>query len=468
MQWNSPGPVAGPFSVVTESKRDLFETLRALHPELPSSYQRYFSQAECEESDEGVVISVPTTFQANGLQPLLATLEKAFNKPILSIQIRKPKASDSPVARTVQIQVPLPLTTRRAPEGPNPLEVEKEKRGIAPTLLISPAFAESNELLKRWSQGLNAGQRSQCVWIHGDSGSGKTSLVRQLNQWVRLEKKIISVDVMSFFHEWRRSIETKDQLSFIRKYRKEPDLLILENIDDLQGKPGTQQELLYTVSALLDRGASVAITSQKHPTLLQELIDPALYSRLHSGLAFGMPVPDRAFKEGLWRHLLAQHALAEAPIDLVILERIFAIAVNTARKTHSLFINVIGRLSYKQGLDMSDVSELIGKHAPATSLNVGAIRGPSDMMDQVAKVCGLGVSAIQGRVRRPDVCLARRFVCLALSRHCGLTNSVIANMVEKDPSTISHALKTIEEDIASNRRIAQQWNYICSQLGLPA
>ena len=464
MQWNSPGPSAGSFSVVKDPKRDLFESLLALHPDLPASYQRYLSQAECEESDEGVVISVPTTFQANGIQPLLGTLEKVFKKPILSIQIRKPK-NEGP-ARISQMQIPLPLTTRRAPEGPNPLEAEKQRRQLPPSLIVSPSFAEPIELLKRWAQTLNHGQRSQCVWIHGESGSGKTWLLRQLNNWIGLEKKVVTVDVMSFFHEWRRSIETKDQLSFIRKYRKEPDLLILENLDELQGKPGTQQELLYTVGALLDRGASVAITSQKSPLALQELIDAPLFSRLHSGLAFEMPAPDRSFKEALWRHLLTQHALSEAPIDLVLLERIFAIPVNTARKAHSLFINVIGRLSYKQSLEMSDVNELVGKHGP-TPVNLGsAFQSPTEVMERVAKVCGLGVAAIQGRVRRPDVCLARRFVYLALSRHLGLTNSVIANLTEKDPSTISHALKTIETDLEANRRVAQQWNYICSQLGM--
>lgn len=462
---NAPGPVAGTIGTASEAKSP--EWLRALlsvRPDLSQVCERYLSQAQLEETPEGYILSVPTTFQANGIQPLLGTLEDALGRNILSVQIRRVKA-DTAVARQAHLQMPLPLTTRR-PDAPSPLEAEKQRRATPPVLVSSPMFAEPIELLKRWAFNVNNGARSQCLWVHGASGSGKTWLLKQLHTLIGLDKRMVFVDVMTFFHEWRRSMETNTQLNFVRKYRSETDLFVLEGIDELQGKPGTQQELLITVGRLIDRGANIAVSSQRAPLLLQELIEPALFSRLHSGLSFEMPVPDRSFKETLWRHLLSQHSLAEAPIDLVILERIMAIPADTARKVHSLFINVISRLSFKQGLDMSDVTELALKHGPAPVASNFGMGAPSEVMERVAKVCGLGVGAIQARGRRPDVCLARRFVCLALSRFLGLTNSVIANLIEKDASTVSHSLKTIEDEIETNRKIAQQWNYICSQLGM--
>jgi chromosomal replication initiation ATPase DnaA len=78
----------------------------------------------------------------------------------------------------------------------------------------------------------------------------------------------------------------------------------------------------------------------------------------------------------------------------------------------------------------------------------------------------VGPSALLGHSRRAEITLARRFVCLSLSKFLGLTNSTIAHYLEKDPSTISHALKTAEVEIESNRIIGKQWNWICSQLGL--
>lgn len=443
-------------------------------PELMQSLVRFLADSECEAKDDGVVISVPTNFQANGLTPHLTRLEEALERRILGVHIRRARSSPRPAlvpslpANTApHLQVPLSLTNKRA-DGPSALEAEKTRRAIPPQLISSPAYAESIELVRRWGRAVDAGAKSQCLWLYGASGSGKTWLLRQLHTLIGYNKKIVAVDIMSFFHEWRRSIESKDQLSFIRKYRKECDLLILENLDDLQGKPGTQQEVLFTVSALLDRGACVAISSQKSPPVCQELIDAALYSRLHSGLALEMPAPDRSFKETLWRHLLDGHGLSDAPIDLVVLERIFAIPVDTARKAHSLFVNAISRVSFKQRLDMTDVSELVSKHSPTPFATVSGTQSPFEFMEKTARVCGLGVAAIQGRMKRPDVCIARRFVCLALSRHLGLTNAMIATLIEKDASTVSHSLKTLEEDLRTNRRVAQQWNYVCDQLGISA
>lgn len=440
----------------------------AARPDLQGVYDRYLSQASCEDTADGLVISVPTTFHMNGIQPLLTTIEQTLSRPVLSIQIKRNRP-EAQTARPLPQLVPLPLTSRRA-DTANALDAEKQRRTIPPELVSSPTFAEPIELVRRWSSSLNNGARSQCLWVHGESGSGKTWLLKQLHTQISLEKRLLFVDVTSFFHEWRRSLETKDQLSFIRKYRKEVDVLVLENVDELQGKPGTQQELLFTVGAILDRGGCVAVSSAKHPLQLETLIEPALFSRLHSGLAVEMRAPDRAFKERLWRNLLAQHALSESPLDLVMMERIFGIPVSTARKAQSLFINLISRISFKQGIDMGDVNELAAKHGNSTNTYIAGQTGfasPTEVMDRVANICGLSLGAIQGRVRRPDVSLARRFVCLALSRHLGLTNSVISNLVEKDPSTVSHALKTIEEDIQSDRHISRQWNYICSQLGLP-
>src|SRR5690606_31710374 len=93
-------------------------------------------------------------------------------------------------------------------------------------------------------------------------------------------------------------------------------------------------------------------------------------------------------------------------------------------------------------------------------------QNPRQMIDQVARLCGVSSSAILGKVRRSDVSTARKFVCLALSRFLGLTNSTIAHYIEKDPSTISYSLKIVEEEIQTSRHLNKQWNWICSQLGM--
>jgi chromosomal replication initiator protein len=350
----------------------------------------------------------------------------------------------------------------------NPLDIERKRRVEPPAFVRSPSFETPYQLARRWAVGINEGQRGQALWVHGRPGSGKTTLLKQLHEWVALSLRIESTDVMKFFHEWRRSLEAKDHLSFVRKYRKEVDMLILENVDELQGKLRTQQEVLFTINAILDGGGSIAVSSAKHPLELKELLEPALYSRLFSGLLLDMPKPDRQFKERLWRQLMEDYGLAEYSLDVMMQERLLNIPVDSARKAKTLFINAIGRLSLKKALTLADVGELEAMHASHPVLPTQAHgRNPSEVIDKVARLCGVGRAAILGKVKRQDISLARRFVCLALSRYLGLTNCMIAHLLEKDPSTVSHALKTIEADLQTNRNIAEQWNWICTQLGMP-
>ena len=432
--------------------------------DLLAAYDRYLSQCYWERSSQGVVVIAPTSFHAMGLQRLKNSLEAFLGETICSIETRK---MDVALARPLPIAALLrqaPLALPQILRIENPRDTERKRRMQAPQLISSQAFSTCIQLTQRWAQSLATGARAQSLWVHGGSGSGKTALLKQLHEWVSLDLHLEATDVMRFFHEWRRSLEAKDHLSFVRKFRKETQVLLLENIDDLQGKTKTQQEVLFTVNAILDQGGSVAVSSTRHPLELKDTLEPALFSRLFSGLLLEMPKPDRAFKESLWRKLVEEYGLGDFSLDIALQERLLAVPVDTARKANTLFINAIGRLSLKRTLLVADILDLEGMHSPVSS-SMAPGRNPNETIDQVARLCGVQRAAILGKVRRSNICLARRFVCLALARFNGLTNSVIANLLEKDPSTVSHALKTLEEDLEADRTIAEQWNWICSQLG---
>lgn len=440
----------------------------AKYPDLVPLYDRYISQINCSQSSGGIVIKVPTSFHAKGLQVFKSTLEKIAGQSIVSIEVEQRERSREnvvamPAVKQQQVALSLPPLVNTASNE----DQERKRRLPAPSLIRSPSFEMPIQLAERWANGINLGMRCQALWVHGVSGSGKSWLLKQLHEWVGFKTRIITIDVISFFHEWRRALESKETLGFIKKFRKDVDLLVLENLDDLQGKVGTQQELLFTINAILDRGASVAVSSTLHPMQLRELLEPSLFSRLFSGLALEMPRPDRPFKEHLWRHLVDQYGLKDWPMDLMLQERLFAIKIDTARKAHTLFINAIGRLSLKGTLSVVDIAELEQSHGSVARTLQSQHHNPSELVEKVARLCGVGPSAIQGKVRRSDVSLARRFVCLALSRFLGLTNSAISMYVEKDPSTVCHALKSLEVDLERDRHIAEQWNWICGQLGQP-
>jgi len=440
-------------------------------PKLLAAYDRYLSQATWEVKGEDAIVVVPTTFHAHRIRELETDLSSLLKKRIIGIEARKTEqARAEPLP---SLPPPRPQVSFSFPRNPLPVnlvEEERKNRTAIPHLLASPAYAINIEMAKRWAEGVNHGQKSQALWIHGSPGSGKTSLATQMNEWIDLKHRLKVTNVMNFFHEWRKALEEKDHLNFVRRYRREVDVLVLENIDELANKTKTQQEVLFTVNAILDNGGSVVVTSTLHPLQIRDILEPSLYSRLFSGLILEMPKPDRQFKEALWRKLVQDYGLSDYPIDIHIEHQLFNIPVDCARKVNTLFINAIGRFSLKRSIDAHDINDLESLHGSRSPLGgfVGAShRTPNELIDEVARLCGVSRAAVLGKVRRSDIIIARRFVALALMRFSGLTNSSIANILEKDPSTISHSIKSLENDLQSNRHIAEQWNWICEQLGVP-
>lgn len=451
------------------------------HPELKKVYDRYLAHAEFDLSAQGQLrVKVPTQFHAQRLEQVRKWIEESLNQRLAEVIVETPKvartgATESPLfdwrtrngvqapesAAGQQIHMPLP-PERSTMDN---LEVERLRRHKVPTPILSPSTEVVYKMVQNWTENLNRGARSQCLWIFGQPGCGKTYLTKQLHEWVNLKKRVVHLDVAGFFQEWRHALNNNDTMSFIRKYRRETDVLILENLEDLQGKSATQQEVLLTISAMLDRGASVVVTTSPNPVMLRDILPPALFSRLFQGLSFEMPTPDRAFKERLWRSLIEQNGLSAWPLDIRVLDRIFGLPLDTPRKVHTFFINIIGRLSLTKQLSLADLQEIEAQHGPRKRALEKECLNPSDLIERVTKLCGVSLSALQGSSRRPEITMARRFVCLSLSRFLGLTNAVISQYLEKDPSTISHALSTLENDLVSKRHVTQQWNWICDELG---
>jgi chromosomal replication initiation ATPase DnaA len=466
------------------------------HPGLAQIGERYLSRARIRKEADGLVFVVPTSFHLKAIQPWKEVIEGTLNEKIVGFEVsRDEKSSGGSLAKKMLDQAMNPATRELVnsshgsqqhshqkigefssqhkqlsipltPSNPHKDRVEKEKlrRMPAPFFLDSPAFEVPHHMLRRWATQLGHGH--QAIWVYGSPGSGKTTLLRQLSHWVPLEKKMEFIDVMAFLHEWRRAIESNNTFAFIRKFRHETDVFVLESIEELRGKVGTQQELLFTLNALAERGASFAVSSSIAPQSLKEDLDPQLYSRLLSGLVAELGTPDRLFKENLWRHLMAQHGLSALQMDLIVLEKIFNLNLSTTGKVNTVFINAIARLSCTGKLSLQDVYEFEGVHAPAVIPMTSSGMNPRQLIEKVSKLCGLSTPSVLGKSRRADVVLARKFVFLALSRMLGMTNTSIAHYAEKDPSTVCHALKSIQDDLVNVRHVAKQWNWICSELGM--
>ncbi|MCR5743993.1 MAG: chromosomal replication initiator protein DnaA [Lachnospiraceae bacterium] len=131
------------------------------------------------------------------------------------------------------------------------------------------------------------------LYLYGGVGLGKTHLMHSIAHFILKNdpsKKIIYISSESFMNEMIDSIKNKSQNAFRNKYRN-MDVLLIDDIQFLADKEGTQEEFFHTFNALYDAKKQIVISSDKPPKALTTLED-RLRSRFESGLTADISSPD--------------------------------------------------------------------------------------------------------------------------------------------------------------------------------
>jgi chromosomal replication initiator protein len=159
---------------------------------------------------------------------------------------------------------------------------------------------KSNQLVFKAAK-IMAGEENQsiCVadinplFLYGGVGLGKTHLGQAI-AWQTKESnkksKAVYLSAERFMHQFVQSIRNKDVVEFKEKFRS-IDLLIIDDLQFIIGKDGTQEELLYTISSLVEDGKKVVLICDRCPGDLNNIGDK-LKSRMSAGMVADFKCPD--------------------------------------------------------------------------------------------------------------------------------------------------------------------------------
>jgi chromosomal replication initiator protein len=345
-------------------------------------------------------------------------------------------------------------------DGPNHFEYSRPKREPDARLNSKYSFetfviGSSNRFAHAAAVAVaeNPGKSYNPLTIYGESGLGKTHLLHALGHYVRnyfdrVRVRYVSTEELT--NDFINSISQNKGAEFRRRYR-DVDVLLIDDIQFLEGKEQTQEEFFHTFNTLHNAQKQIVMTSDRPPKLLENL-EPRLRSRFGWGLITDVQPPDLETRIAILRKKAAQERLTAGPD---VLEFIASKIQTNIRELEGALIRVTAFASLnRQQVDMS-LAEIVLKdlipEGGDTQITSGVI------MAQTAAYFSLTIDDLCGQSRTHMLVTARQIAMYLCRELTDLSLPKIGQQFGgRDHTTVMHADRKIRTLMAERRSVFNQ------------
>lgn len=292
------------------------------------------------------------------------------------------------------------------------------------------------------------------LFLYGDVGLGKTHLMHAIANFIlkhNPESKIAYIPCEKFMNELIGSIRNKTNEQFREKYRN-LDVLLIDDIQFINGKDSTQDEFFHTFNTLYNDQKQIIMASDRHPNEIKALTD-RLRSRFKSGLLADIKPPDFETRTAILQKK-AEEQNEEVPDD--VLQFIAHSVKSNIRELEGAFTRV---MAYKKLINkpidlaaakeaLNDVNENTITHAELTIDTVQNI---------VCETYGITVDDLISKKRTKPLSTYRQiaeYLCRKYVRNVTLTE-IAANFGGQNHTSVRTAVDKIQSQIKEDKNVAQ-------------
>ena len=291
------------------------------------------------------------------------------------------------------------------------------------------------------------------LFVYGDSGLGKTHLLHAIGHYAQTLYSGLKVRYVSseeFTNDFINMIRDGKQDGFRRRYR-DVDVLLVDDIQFLENKEGTQEEFFHTFNTLHNASKQIVISSDRAPKRLVTLED-RLRSRFEWGLLTDVQPPELETRIAILRRKAIQEGLNAPP---EVLEYIASRISTNIRELEGALIRVTAFASLnRQSVDLQ-LAEIVLKDL------IPEAQGPqitaATIMGQTASYFGLSIDDLCG-TSRSRVLVTARHIAMYLCRE--LTDLSLPKIGQqfggRDHTTVINADRKIRSLMAERRSIYTQ------------
>ncbi len=296
----------------------------------------------------------------------------------------------------------------------------------------------------------NPGKAYNPLFIYGNSGLGKTHLLLAIGQEIHSrspEKSIADIKGDEFTNQMVKSLRENKAEEFRTKYRN-VSLFLVDDIQFIAGKQGTQEEFFHTFNNIYEAGNQIVITSDRPPMEMAQL-DDRLRTRFEWGLMADIQPPDLETRMAITRNKAAQLGLILSD------DAVEYIATNITSNIRQLE-GVIKRLTaYKEILDDVITIDSV-KRAIKDVIRIGTYTPTPDIIiRETARYYSLKEEDLRGQNRSKNMTMARQVSMYLMRSLTGLSLKDIGTHYEdRNHATVLSSIRKVEQLLKNDPSMA--------------
>jgi chromosomal replication initiator protein len=291
------------------------------------------------------------------------------------------------------------------------------------------------------------------LFIYGQAGLGKTHLLHAIGHYVHSNYQhhvVRYVSTETFMNEYVDAIRANSMANLRRRYR-ETDVLLIDDVQFLEGKEGLQEEFFHTFNSLHGANKQIVLSSDRMPDAIATL-EERLRGRFKWGLLTDIQPPDMETRLAILR-TKSERERVQVPAE--VLEFIASKISTNIRELEGALIRVMAFASLNGGpITMEAAQQQL---APLLTDAEPRPRTDAELLNEIASILGFEVDALKSKSRQRPLVTARQIAMYVFRQLTDLSYPSIARLFGgRDHTTVIHAVEKIERQMGERKAIYEQ------------
>ncbi len=301
------------------------------------------------------------------------------------------------------------------------------------------------------------------LFIYGSAGLGKTHLLHAIGHYVHSNYQhhvVRYVSTETFMNEYVDAIRSNSMAGLRRKYR-EIDVLLIDDVQFLEGKEGLQEEFFHTFNSLHGANKQIVLSSDRMPDAIPTL-EERLRGRFKWGLITDIQPPDLETRLAILRNKAERERVK---VPAATLEFIASKISTNIRELEGALIRVTAYASLSGAPITTELAQQ--QLADLLTDTEAKPRTDNELLDEIAGILGFEVEALKGKSRQRPLVTGRQIAMYVFREQTDLSYPSIARLFGgRDHTTVIHAVEKIQRQMGERKAIYEQVTDVLQKLKL--